>query len=641
MSSRTLISATCLRASSRIFGAALLLIILLQPLRLATARAQQPAAPPQGDGPVMVEGGRIFKPGEFRFQDIEPSKVAPMPKGWAAYNNTAYKIDFGQGVAVGPYVIQFRVASANDRKVFDNLRVLQAEWDKVDEKYSWQDRTILPPDEHAPNFATKTISANAEELGGFVLALLVEPQPAITAEADISVEIVAPSGRAVGNKELSYDIKLTNLGPQNAAEIVLNGSGFSSDQFVSATPAERGNGRCKQDGSNFGCKLDLLEKGASAVFRLVLNPREGPRWRYPEEGQNFVVLAWANTFGSIDPNFENNNARHDLRVYPDSNLAPKVKLIAPKEGALVVVPANIKLTAEASDPDGTLTKVEFYDGATLIGVGIPAGKNLYSFDWTNVPPGQRFLTVVATDDGGRSDHDMVGITVNGALSVRIAEPRPDAVLQLRSKYGEKHEIVYGTLNLDATAFIGENGRSIKEVVFVLSSGGLPYDGVDWRKEVAKPAGVDKATRETRYVVTFSNLKPISYVLTVTATDTEGIMTVSSPVRFRVQSAPLVRFSPEMNTATTYTTPANVTLRAEVFDGFERLFTSRSKGGKVDFYADGKMIGSAPIDGFMRLSSFQWLNAPAGIYTITAVATDRDGIASEPSEPLHITIRKEQ
>jgi hypothetical protein len=589
---------------------------------------------------VQVEGGRIYKPGEFRAEDIEPSKVAPMPKGWAAYNNTAYKIDFGQGVAVGPYVIQFSVASASDRKVFHNLRVLQAEWDKVDEKYSWQDRTILAPDEQAPNFATKTIRANAEELGGFVVALLVEPQPAITAEADISVEIVAPSGRAVGNKDLAYDIKITNLGPQDAAEILLNGSGFSSDQFVSATPPERGNGRCKQDGSNFGCKLDKLEKGASALFRLVLNPREEPRLRYPEEGEVFVVLAWVNTFASIDPNLENNNARHDLRVYPDPNLAPKVKLTAPAEGALFVAPANIKLTAEASDPDGMLSKVEFFDGETLIGAGVQAGKNLYSFDWTNVPPGQRFLTVVATDNGGRSDHDMISVTVNGALSVRIGEPRPNAVLQLTSRYGEKHEIVYGTLNLDAMAFVGENGRSIKEVVFVLSSGGLPYDGVDWRKEIAKPAGVDKATRETRYVVTVSNLKPLSYVLTVTTTDTEGIMTVSSPVRFRVNLAPLVRLRPEMNTTTTYTMPADVTFRAEVFDGLDAR-THRPEGGKVDFYADGKLIGSAPIDGFMRLSSFQWLNAPAGSYTITAVATDRDGIASEPSEPLHITIRKEQ
>lgn len=637
MSSRPLIIPSRRRFLRPLTGAAVILFLLLLTPAPAAGRVRQAAAPPAEDGPFKVEGGTIFKEGKFSFEEVEPSKVAPMPKGWAAFNNKAYRIDFGEGVVVGPHVIHFRVASAPDREVFDNLRVFQAEWDKVDERFVWQHCTILAPDKHAPDFGAKTISAKAERLGVFVVARLIEPQPPVTAVADISVEIIAPSGRALGNRELAYEVKVTNRGPQDAADLILRGAGFSSDQFVSATPPARGNGRCRQDGSNYGCKLDLLEKGATAVFRLVLNPREGPRWRYPEEGKDFSVFAFAASLAATDPHHDNNEARHSLLVFPDPNLAPRVKLTAPAREELFVAPAHIKLAAEASDPDGTLTKVEFYDGAKLIGAGVPAGKNLYHLDWRDVPPGPHGLSVVVTDDGGRSDYDTTVVMVNGALTVRVNNPRPGAVFNITAKYGGEHGVEYGPLKIDAAASVGTNGRRIKEVAFVLN---YAAPGMGGMKEIARPAGADGATGESRYGVTFSGLNPTSYILTVVATDDGGVATVSSPVRFRVNSAPLVRLRPEMNATTGYKAPARVTLRADVFDDRDGDGPG-SKGGKVDFYADGKLIGSAATDGFSGLSSFHWTDVPPGSYAVTAVATDGDGVASVPSNPLRITVLKER
>lgn len=637
MSSQSLIIPSRWRFLPPRTGAAVMLFVLLLSPAPAAGRVRLAVALPAADGPFKVEGGRIFKEGKIRFEEVEPSKVAPMPKGWAAFNNKAYRIDFGEGVVVGPHVIHFSVASASDREVFDNLRVFQAEWDKVDEKFVWQHCTILAPDKHAPDFGAKTISAKAERLGVFVVARLVEPQPPFTAVADISVEIIAPSGKALGNRELAYEVKVTNRGPQDAADIILRGAGFSSDQFVSATPPARGNGRCKQDGSNYGCKLDLLEKGATAVFRLVLNPREGPRWRYPEEGKDFSVVAFAASLAATDPHNDNNEAHHSLLVFPDPNLVPQVKLIAPAQGELYVAPAHIKLAAEASDPDGTLTKVEFYDGGKLIGAGVPAGKNLYHLDWRDVPPGPHGLSVVVTDDGGRSDYDTTVVMVNGALTVRVNDPQPGAVFNITSKYGGEHGIEFGPLNLDATASVGANGRRIKEVAFVLN---YAAPGTRGRTESAKPVGAVGATGESRYGVTFSGLNPTSYFLTVIATDDEGVATVSSPVHFRVNSAPLVTLRPEMNATTSYKAPARVTLRADVFDARDGDGPG-SKGGKVDFYADGKLIGSAATDGFLGSSSFHWTDVPPGSYTVTAIATDADGITSVPSNPLRITVLKEQ
>ncbi|MBI3882388.1 MAG: Ig-like domain-containing protein [Verrucomicrobia bacterium] len=63
----------------------------------------------------------------------------------------------------------------------------------------------------------------------------------------------------------------------------------------------------------------------------------------------------------------------------------------------------------ASDPDGTVTKVEFYDGANLVG---SATASPYNFNWLNVPAGTHSLTARATDNQG-------AVTTSAAVSVRV------------------------------------------------------------------------------------------------------------------------------------------------------------------------------------------------------------------------------
>ncbi|MDQ3148304.1 MAG: Ig-like domain-containing protein [Chloroflexota bacterium] len=50
-----------------------------------------------------------------------------------------------------------------------------------------------------------------------------------------------------------------------------------------------------------------------------------------------------------------------------SNLHPTVTLTAPANGTVATAPATITLTASATDPDGTVARVDFYAGATLLG----------------------------------------------------------------------------------------------------------------------------------------------------------------------------------------------------------------------------------------------------------------------------------
>jgi RHS repeat-associated protein len=69
--------------------------------------------------------------------------------------------------------------------------------------------------------------------------------------------------------------------------------------------------------------------------------------------------------------------------------------------ATYTAPASIALTATATDSDGSITQVQFYDGATLLGTATQQGTtSTYIYNWNNVPQGNYTnITAVATDNG--------------------------------------------------------------------------------------------------------------------------------------------------------------------------------------------------------------------------------------------------
>jgi probable HAF family extracellular repeat protein len=78
-----------------------------------------------------------------------------------------------------------------------------------------------------------------------------------------------------------------------------------------------------------------------------------------------------------------------------------------------VAPADVPLSAIAADSDGQVRKVDFYNGATLIGTDNSAP---YQLTWTGVPAGTYTVTAIATDNAGAS-------AVSNVITVNVAEPR--------------------------------------------------------------------------------------------------------------------------------------------------------------------------------------------------------------------------
>ncbi|WP_439657021.1 glycoside hydrolase family 48 protein [Lentzea sp. HUAS TT2] len=79
------------------------------------------------------------------------------------------------------------------------------------------------------------------------------------------------------------------------------------------------------------------------------------------------------------------------------NQAPSVALTAPTSGSSYTLPASIPLAATAQDTDGTVAKVDFYAGDTLVATDTSAP---FSGTWTSAPAGDHSITARATDNRG-------------------------------------------------------------------------------------------------------------------------------------------------------------------------------------------------------------------------------------------------
>ncbi len=103
-----------------------------------------------------------------------------------------------------------------------------------------------------------------------------------------------------------------------------------------------------------------------------------------------------------------------VTVNSATNQAPSVALSLPASGASFTAPANITLNASASDTDGTVARVEFYRGSTLIATDTSSP---YSAVWSGATAGSYALTARAYDDDGASrTSTAVNITVTTATN---------------------------------------------------------------------------------------------------------------------------------------------------------------------------------------------------------------------------------
>lgn len=94
---------------------------------------------------------------------------------------------------------------------------------------------------------------------------------------------------------------------------------------------------------------------------------------------------------------------------PPPNVPPTVAITSPANGATYVAPATITINANAADSDGSVTRVDFYQGTTLLGTSFAAP---YSYNWVGAPAGVYSLTAKATDN-------LSAVTTSAPVSVTV------------------------------------------------------------------------------------------------------------------------------------------------------------------------------------------------------------------------------
>jgi hypothetical protein len=95
-------------------------------------------------------------------------------------------------------------------------------------------------------------------------------------------------------------------------------------------------------------------------------------------------------------------------------LPPTVTLTSPATGAKFASGASINLAATAFDPDGTIKRVEFYEGGNKIG---EAATSPYTFAWSNAKDGRYVVTAKAIDN---TDNQGVSTEVD----ITVGSPPP-------------------------------------------------------------------------------------------------------------------------------------------------------------------------------------------------------------------------
>jgi hypothetical protein len=99
-----------------------------------------------------------------------------------------------------------------------------------------------------------------------------------------------------------------------------------------------------------------------------------------------------------------------------------VSLTSPSASDSYAAPASLTLAATAADADGSVAKVEFYQGSTLLGTSTASP---YRYTWTGVVAGTYSLTAKATDNqGATTTSAAVNVIVGAATSPNLALNKP-------------------------------------------------------------------------------------------------------------------------------------------------------------------------------------------------------------------------
>jgi Carbohydrate esterase, sialic acid-specific acetylesterase/Carbohydrate binding module (family 6)/Bacterial Ig domain len=150
-------------------------------------------------------------------------------------------------------------------------------------------------------------------------------------------------------------------------------------------------------------------------------------------------------------------------------VGPTVSISAPLNNAVFSAPSSVTISATATTTTGTISKVEFYNGATKLGEDLTSP---YSYIWANVAKGSYSITVVATDNSGNK-------TISSAVAIKVNNPQ--------APYNDTWNLIPGTIQAE-NYDVGGNGSAYSDASAGNTGGTTSRTDEDVDLEVCTDAG---------------------------------------------------------------------------------------------------------------------------------------------------------
>jgi len=341
---------------------------------------------------------------------------------------------------------------------------------------------------------------------------------------------------------------------------------------------------------------------------------------------------------------------------------PSIKITNPVAGTIFTSPATISLQATASDADGTVSKVEFFNGTTLL---FSDNSAPYSYVWQGVTEGVYTVRAVATDNDGNTNEDVVTVRFNlpqgpyggspnlipgtiqfenydvggngyayldnatgntGGATFRTNE---DVDIENCTDVGTGYNIGYATAGewMEYTVSVASTGKYNVKIRSACNGDGrtisLSMDGKDIASNIAVPNTAGWQTW-TNIDIKDIQLEAGEHVLRLTIGATDYV-NLNYIVFEAIAVPPVVHI----------TSPVNLSAFSSA-DSILISATATSENASivdVRYYANNVLLGTNNSSPY----SFTWKNMTEGNYTIKVEALDNSGLISY--DTIKLTINK--
>jgi hypothetical protein len=485
----------------------------------------------------------------------------------------------------GVVVEKYHVASAADHTADPNLPIGATTYRiYIDMKTGFKLQSVFGNSDHALTFATTTSFYNSPGGSGTAIAIN-NPTGADLYDSWISLGNASKGKLAVPTAE----VPAGQIAGSNTA--ITTTSSTLDDAITASFDSQPGANSFSINGDAYANSGGVVGSAGSNSVLIGQFTTDG-NFSYTVNFQLGNTSGMAEVFVSSSPKSLTDGRFGEYTAASLSglfapNVAPTVSVLTPDSTINLgtgITTASVKLRANASDVTASgfngaaaVSKVEFFDGATSLGVATLSG-SVYTLTKT-LSAGAHTITAVATDN----DAATTTSTPAKTITVNLANIAPTISL------ASSASAVNLATGITLTATAADADGSVASIEF--------FDG-------ATSLGSGTATTKVIASVTAG-----THSYTAKATDNQGATTTSSAVTVTATNAlPVIAItSPSSSIAINANANATLTATASDADG---------SVSKVEFFDGATSLGSVSSSPYTLVKSLA-----AGSHVISAVVTD--------------------